>query len=156
MPFCDPAEITALAGRIERHADAVRAAARRLGSAVAATTWDGRAARCFDGAAADLVHGLYVAAQRLDDAASALRRHAAAVGDALATLHRLAADGGDLLHDSAGGALDVLGAQLDPLGIVGPGADGLLRDGGRIAGDLGHLGRDAGHALGSALHVVGV
>ena len=93
MPFCDPAEITALAGRIERHAEAIRTAARRLACAVVATSWDGRAARCFDGAAADLVRGLHTAAQRLDDAAAALRRHAAAVGDTLATLRRLAADG---------------------------------------------------------------
>lgn len=160
MPLCDPHEILALAGRIDRHADAVRATAHRLGFAVAATTWDGRAARCFDGTADDLVRGLRLAATRLDDAADTLRRHAHAVAGTLATLHRLAGDGRHLLHDSAHGALDVLGAQLDPLGVVGPGAGALVHDGGRLAGDAAHLGRDAGHLAGhlagSALHVIGL
>lgn len=88
----DPAELRALAGRIDSYARATRAHADRLGRQIAATGWRGLAARTFDGQADLTLRGLHGAAGRLDDAADALRRHADNVSwllDTVAAIVRL-------------------------------------------------------------------
>jgi uncharacterized protein YukE len=85
----DPAELLAIADRIGSHAGAVRARAHQLGRAEAASGWSGLAADAFRLEAADTVAALVGAAGRLDDAADALRRHAARVRQALELLHAL-------------------------------------------------------------------
>lgn len=89
----DPAELRALATRIDQHASAARARADRLGFALAGSAWQGLAARAFQGQAQVAVAGLRSAAGRLDDAADALRRHADNVGSVLGALEAVARAG---------------------------------------------------------------
>jgi WXG100 family type VII secretion target len=100
----DPAELRALATRIDQHAGAARARADRLGAAVAATAWHGVAARAFQGQAHLAVAGLRRAAGRLDEASDALRRHADNVGTVVGALESAARAGlvtaGELLQHS--------------------------------------------------------
>lgn len=126
----DPAELDAVADRIDRHAAATRARAVRLGAAVAAAEWRGVAAGAFRGEAQLTVSALRAAAGRLDDAADALRRHARracvlyddlkglgldglqTLTDTVAHPNRLFSDGRRLLSDGAvlvGDALDLVG-----------------------------------------------
>jgi uncharacterized protein YukE len=149
MPLpTDPGELDAIADRIADHAVAARDRAARLGAAVAAAHWHGIAATAFEGQAALTICALRSAADRLDDAAVALRRHAAAVrgllaglaGGALAALSgptdlltvlgdpgralRIASDGGSgAISGGAhllGGTVDALGGAVDALGALGP------------------------------------
>jgi uncharacterized protein YukE len=127
----DPAELNAIADRIGRHAAATRARAFHLGSALAGTGWHGRAADAFSAEAHVTLSALRSAAGRLDDAADALRRHAAKVGAVVDDLRGLGADGLKTLEDA----------------VVHP--DRLLADGRRLLGD--------GKALvGDALDLVGL
>lgn len=85
----DPAELRAIADRISRHADAVRAGAGTLAAAVAGDRWHGFASDVFDAEAAALIHGMRACAARLDDAADALRRHADRVQAVLDEIKRV-------------------------------------------------------------------
>src|SRR4051794_26696006 len=86
FPLPDPAELRALAGRIDAHARAARARADRLGSQVAAASWHGLAASTFDRQVDVTLGALRGAARRLDDAADALRRHADNISRVIDTL----------------------------------------------------------------------
>src|SRR4051794_514489 len=107
----DPAELRALAGRIDAHARATRGRADRLRNQLAATDWRGLAARPLDGPADLTLHGLRGAAGRLDDAADALRRHADNVGWLVDTVRAIVRLGlgtmDELLSLSAGELLNV-------------------------------------------------
>jgi WXG100 family type VII secretion target len=127
--FADPAQLRAIAERIARHAAAARAQAGRIGMQLAHPGWAGAAARAFHGQARALVHDLRRAAQRLDDAADALRRHAANVEHALAGLAKLAADGIDLGLDVAHTIGDL---------VTNPG--NVLNDGRELVRDVAGLG----------------
>lgn len=85
----DPAELHAVADRITRHADAVRAGAGTLAAAVAGDRWHGFASDVFDAEAAGLMRGMRACAARLDDAADALRRHAGRVQAVLDEIKRV-------------------------------------------------------------------
>jgi hypothetical protein len=113
----DPAELRALADRIDHHATLARARATRLGAAVVATQWHGLAARAFDVQAAAAVGALRLAAGRLDDAADGLRRHADNVGAVLHTVETMVQAGLDTAEHllSAGGGL--VGDALDLIGV---------------------------------------
>jgi uncharacterized protein YukE len=74
--FADPVELYATAGRINRHADAVRSNAMTLAAAIAADRWRGRASEVFAAEAGSVLKDMWACARRLDDAADALRRHA--------------------------------------------------------------------------------
>jgi uncharacterized protein YukE len=130
----DPADLVAIAGRIAGHAAATRDRATRLDHAIADTGWTGAAAAAFRLEARPAIDTLRGAANRLDDAADALRRHAARIGDVLADLARLGSaeldlagdlvlhpgqvlpdvvdvvgDGAHVVADVAGGVLDAIG-----------------------------------------------
>jgi hypothetical protein len=95
----DPAELDAIADRINRHAVATRARAAHLGCAVATAHWHGIAADAFHAEAHTAISALRSAAGRLDDAADALRRHARRVGGLLDDLKGLGLDGLQTLED---------------------------------------------------------
>jgi hypothetical protein len=126
-----------MASRIGAHADAARAEARRLDATVARLRWDGTAAAAFLLLAGDVIAGLRTSADRLDDAADALRRHAANVAAALESLVRGATDavclGGGLLH----GITDEV---LHPSRLIG---DGL-----QVLDDTAHVAHDIGGVVG--------
>lgn len=155
MPLLpDPAELRALAGRIDTHARATRALADRLGRQVAAAGWRGIAAQAFDGQADLTLHGLRVAAGRLDDAADALRRHADNVGrliDTVAAIVRLGlGTTDDLLSLSAHELRNVVedfGAGVRTGLSVG------VHGAATIAGGVADA---AGDAAGAALDLVGL
>lgn len=74
-----PGEIDARARRIAAHAAAVRATAHRLERDTGSTAWQGTAASAFAASTAETARALRAAADRLDDAATALHRHARTV-----------------------------------------------------------------------------
>jgi hypothetical protein len=126
----DPAELDAIADRINRHASAARARAEHLGRAVAGADWRGLAADAFHGEAHVAISGLRSAAGRLDDAADALRRHARKVGaivddlavlgvDSVGALTDLVTDPGALLSDGKKLLSDGAGLVGDTLSLVG-------------------------------------
>jgi WXG100 family type VII secretion target len=125
----DPAELRALAGRIDSHADAARKRADRLGAAVAATGWHGRAARAFEGQAETALAGLRAAAGRLDDAADALRRHADNVDSVLAAIT-------GLVRAGVAGMEELLALPADALRGLG---DGLVSAGGGVISTVGDV-----------------
>ena len=129
MPLLpDPAELNAVADRINAHATATRDRASRLGAAVAAADWRGLAATAFHAEAQLTIGSLGIAAARLDDAADALRRHAGRVSSVLADLAALGSDGLQIAED--------LVAHPDQLLSD---AGKLLSDGADLAGDALHL-----------------
>ena len=133
----DPAELRALAGRVAHAADTARACADRLGWAVAATGWHGRAARAFAVQAEVAIGGLHTAAGRLQDAAGALRRHADHVDDVLnvalglvrlglGPLPDVLAHTPELLRPLGAELHDVATAAKDVISDVGDTADAVL------------------------------
>ena len=122
--YGDPDALDGLARRLERDASAVRAQARALVVAAEATAWEGAAAQAFrrsvDGDAARVAR----AADRLDEAASELRRHADEVRAQLARLRALEQAVTGWFDDQASrleqAARAVVDAVTDPL-------DGLRR-----------------------------
>jgi uncharacterized protein YukE len=74
--FADPGELYAIADRIARRADAVRASAATLAAAIATDRWRGLASEVFAAEARSVLTDMRACARRLDDAADALRRHA--------------------------------------------------------------------------------
>lgn len=120
----DPADLAAIADRIAGHAAAARDRASRLDRAVAAAGWTGSAASAFHLEAQVASDTLRSAASRLDDAADALRRHAARISGLLAGLIRLGTaelglvkdaltDPGQLLPDT----VDLIGDALNAIGL---------------------------------------
>lgn len=75
--MADP--LTALAARVESHADELRARAGRLAAAAATARWQSLAASTFRKQVDDLVAVMRAAAGRVDDAAAHVRQHAARV-----------------------------------------------------------------------------
>jgi uncharacterized protein YukE len=135
-PIPDPHEMLAVADRIAAHAQATRGRARQLAAAVAAVDWHGTAADAFHGQAGLVINGLRRSADRLDDAADALRRHADAVMMTLVQLADIGVDvthlGGHVLH----GIRDYL---LHPVG--------LLDDSVSILSDTSHILHDVVGAI---------
>ena len=123
----DPAALYAIADRIAGHASAARERAARLDGAVSATGWRGMAASAFDGESRFVTATLRNAADRIDDAAQALRRHAAEVAALIADLEHLGTDGFDLIKDTV---------TLHP---------------GRALSDAGHLIGDGVHLVGDVI-----
>ena len=137
MSLPDPAAMLATADRIAAHASAARTRAGQLAAAVSAVDWRGVAADAFHGQAHLVIGGLRASADRLDDAADALRRHAHHVAAKIAELERLVSDlgrtGGHLLggvgdllthpgrlwHDGLHIAVDATGLGNDVLEVVG-------------------------------------
>jgi uncharacterized protein YukE len=127
----DPADLDAVADRINGHAAATRARALRLGMAVAAAEWRGAAAAAFGAEAQLTISAQRGAAGGLDDAADALRRHARracvlyddlkglgldglqTLTDTVARPDRLVSDGRRLLSDGA----DLVGDTLHLVGL---------------------------------------
>jgi hypothetical protein len=103
--FTDVDELYRIADRISRHADAARAAAGGVASAIAADRWRGIAADTFAAEATNVLHDLRSAAGRLDDAADALRRHANHIQGCVDAVRRGYADvliaGGELVHEGS-------------------------------------------------------
>jgi uncharacterized protein YukE len=136
--FPDPAELRALAARIDAHASAARTRADRLGAAVAATMWSGLAARAFAGQAHVAITALRSAADRLDTAASALRRHAEQVDDVLAAVHGIVRAGLATVEEIASLPVDLL--RTLPGGVVGAGGSVLSTARGVVDDVLGFAG----------------
>ncbi len=107
-PIPSPGEMFALADRIAAHAQATRRRAGEIGAAVSAAQWRGTAADAFYGQANILTSGLRAAADQLDDAADALRRHARRVLDKLEQLADLGDDLGGMGADVAHGVGDMI------------------------------------------------
>jgi uncharacterized protein YukE len=77
--LADPEALEGTARQLSAGATAVRASARRLHGVGAELRWEGEAAGAFRAGLAEEVARLGRAADGLDDAAHALRRHAATV-----------------------------------------------------------------------------
>ena len=137
-PIPSPAEMLAVADRITAHAHATRDRAAQLGAAVSGAHWRGTAADAFYGQANVLISGLRSAADRLDDAADALRRHAYRVLDRLHQLAELSRDLGSVGGDVVRGAGDMV---LHPQRI--------FDDGVSVFGDSSSLVRDVAKLVGS-------
>lgn len=90
--LADPSELYAIADRIARHADGVRSNSTALAVAVANDHWRGIASDVFSAEARSVANDMRACARRLDDAADALRRHAARVQGVLGELARLSRD----------------------------------------------------------------
>jgi uncharacterized protein YukE len=82
----DPAALETVARHITGHADDLRGRASRLASAAETVRWRSPAAAVFRGDVCDLASAYRRAAGEVDDAAHALRRHAAAVRHAEAAI----------------------------------------------------------------------
>lgn len=147
--FPDPGEMFAIADRIAAHARTVRARARILHRAVDSTGWQGPAATAFRVSADGVLLALASCADRLDDAADAMRRHACTVRKELDVLDHLRSvligvgiDVFDLVHAGVVTPVELLHGAGHVLDHV----DGLLDD-------AGNLIDDAGHAIGGLLGV---
>jgi uncharacterized protein YukE len=134
-PLPDPQELRAIAARIGAAATAARAQAAHLQARVAAVAWQGAAATVFDLLAGDVITGLRRSADRLDDAADALRRHAANVEHALAVILRAGSGGVAVGTDLVHGVADEV---LHPNRLLGDTA-ALISDGVSLARDVGGL-----------------
>ena len=75
----DPARLDALARHISSHADDLRTRSVRLAAAPEGVRWRSTAARVFRADVRGLAGDFRRAANRVDDAAQAMRRHASAV-----------------------------------------------------------------------------
>jgi uncharacterized protein YukE len=148
VPFLlpDPAELRALATRIDDAASAARDRGSRLGAAVAGTGWRGPAATAFDAQAGTAIGALRGAGGRLAEAADALRRHADAVEAEVDVLTGIVRAGLATLPE----LLDLPG---DVLGGLGREVDGLVTTAGDVAGHI--AGSVAGHIAGGVLGLVG-
>jgi uncharacterized protein YukE len=133
----DTDEMYAVANRISAHAAGARHRAGELGAVLGATDWHGLAADAFDAMAYGVLASMRTAADRLDDAAAALRRHAGAVAEKVAELAAIAGDLGVLGKDLGKAALDT---------VTDPGE--LVHDAGTVASDAGGLVADGAHLLG--------
>lgn len=133
----DPGELDAIAERIASFAGATHTRATVLAGSLAGLDWHGLAAGAFDGLAQNVVGGLRTAADRLDDAAAALHRHADTVRERIVALERIADDAVHLARDLGTGLADVV---LHPTHLLDDGAD--------VVADTGGLVSDAGHLLG--------
>jgi uncharacterized protein YukE len=129
----DPHGLRAIADRIARHAETVRATAARLRAAAQHGHWHGVAASAFQLQLRHVLRCVLAAAAGLDDAAAALRRLAEAVEQFLAALRRLARDPPRGARDTA-----VLAADL-------------VRHPGRVLGDAGSLLSDAAGVAGDVM-----
>ncbi len=110
--LADPDELDVVAARIERHADQLRERASRLVAAADAVGWHSVAAGAFRAEVGGVAAAFRRAADRVDDAAHALRRHAATVRrvqDLLAAAERAADAGAHGLEHLAGDALHLVG-----------------------------------------------
>jgi uncharacterized protein YukE len=136
--FPDPVELRALATRIDAHAGAARTRAHRLRGALAATGWSGVAARAFGGQAHLALAGLGTAADRLETAADALRRHADHVDAVLAAVHGIVRAGLATVEELASLPAEVL-RQL-PGGVVSAGGTVLSTARGVVDDALGVVG----------------
>lgn len=83
----DAAALEAVARHINGHADDLRSRASRLVAAAASVRWHSTAAAAFRDDAQNLAYRFRRAAGEVDDAAHALRQHAAAVRRAEAVVH---------------------------------------------------------------------
>ncbi|WP_375497466.1 hypothetical protein [uncultured Jatrophihabitans sp.] len=113
----NPDTLLAVAGRIARHAAALRRHAELLAASLGHTTWHGAAARSFAHEALEVCASLRRSAERLDSAAAALRQHAARVRGELTVLSRATTGA---LHTAGVGvhvAGDVAHEVLDVVGI---------------------------------------
>lgn len=137
-PIPNPGEMLAVADRIAGHAEATRRRAAELAAVVGAAHWRGAAADVFHAQAHLVINGLRRSADRLDDAADALRRHTYQMIHKLAQLADLASDiadlGGDILHG---------------IGDIATHPSRLLEDGVSIFSDQAEI-------VGDALHLVGL
>ncbi len=79
--YGDPDVLDALARQLAADADGVRARARALEASVARLQWRGEAAEAFRRTVTNDAQHLHRAARELDEAAAALRAHAAEVQD---------------------------------------------------------------------------
>ncbi len=75
----DPASLDAIARHVSAHAEDLRVRATRLAAAAEGVQWHSTAAQAFRADARGLTGSLRHAATQLDDAAAAMRRHAATV-----------------------------------------------------------------------------
>jgi uncharacterized protein YukE len=117
--LADPGELQAIAARIGLHAAQARTRSVGLAAAVGALDWRGLAAEAFRGQAEITTTGLRLAADRLDDAADSLRRHAARVDGVRATI--LAA-GGEVERSVTAAAGHLLRGVADVWGLASRGA----------------------------------
>jgi len=136
----DAGEMYSVADRISAHAAGTRQRAVELAAALGATDWHGIAADTFGSAAAALLVSMRTAADRLDDAAAALRQHAAKVETVAHDVEHLARDGAALGRDLLGGAADSLTAPQQ-----------LPGDAVTLAADVGSVAGDVGGALGDLI-----
>ena len=147
--FADPDELHAIAGRISRHADAVRRTADRLSAQLGTTRWHGAASRAFHGQAGCAVLSIRRSAGRLDDAADALRRIASNLTDFLADVRRTLQDAGHAVTDVS----QLAGDLLTHRSVLGRDLGHVLEDLGDVAGGVGHAAADV---VGGALGLVGL
>lgn len=102
----DPAALDAAAWHINRHADELRTRACRLAAAADGVRWHSTAAGAFRRDVRGLAGGLRRAADDVDDAADALRRHATTVRHVRAAIaaaeHAAAAAVHGIVHTGAG------------------------------------------------------
>lgn len=131
----DPQDLRAIAARIAASAAAARAEAAHLQARVAGVAWQGAAATAFELLAGDVIGGLRRSADRLDDAADALRRHAANVEHALTVLVHASSEGVAIGAGLVHGAADEV---LHPSRLVADTAS-LLSDTAGLAHDVGSL-----------------
>jgi hypothetical protein len=113
----DTSELHAIAHRIRRHADEVRARAAALAARAEQTRWHSAGAAAFRERARCASHAMRTAAGRLDDAADALDRHANRVHRVLAAMQYVATAAvgeGVQLVDEVG---DFVGSALDCIGL---------------------------------------
>ena len=147
--FADPDELHAIAGRISRHADGLRAVAERLSAQLGHTHWRGAAARAFHGQAGWALHSTRRAAGRLDDAADALRRIADKLAHFLTDVHRVLRATGRTAADAAQLAADLLSNPAE----LRRGLSQALADLGDLAGGAEHVAADVADGM---LAVVGL
>lgn len=120
--YGDPDALDAHARLLAADADGVRARARALESSVAQMRWQGEGAQAFRRTVEGDADHLHRAARELDEAASAMRAHAADVRARLAQIRALerAVAGwfDDQLRSLQDAARAVADAVTDPLGAV--------------------------------------
>jgi ABC-type transporter Mla subunit MlaD len=139
MPFlfADPAELRAIAERLTRHAEVIRAVRDRVGVAAEQAGWRGTAAGAFAAVLTPALGAITHSTARIDDASDALHRLAAAVEGFLDDLRRTARDGRELLDDGARLLADAIGDPAD------------------VPGDVAAAAHDAGHLVVDAADVAG-
>jgi uncharacterized protein YukE len=109
----DPAALFATADRIGRHADALRLRASRLAMAAANARWESPASRAFRAEVDALGRDMNRAADRIDDAADTLRRHAGLIEAELDLERALVHGAGRVAMGAVRGVETVAGGLLD-------------------------------------------